>query len=73
MVAQMEKILKELAGDRDLLDRLRRQGMAYARECLTWDAKAESHNSGPELGCAAGSETRPSVVKDGAGKVCDRC
>ena len=50
-VSQMERILTELAGNRDLLDRLRRQGMAYARECLTWDAKAAEHYSGPELGC----------------------
>jgi glycosyltransferase involved in cell wall biosynthesis len=41
MVAQMEKILTELAHDRDRLEHLRRQGMAYVRECLTWDAKAE--------------------------------
>ena len=40
-VAQMEKILTELAHDRDLLERLRQQGMAYARERLTWDAKAQ--------------------------------
>jgi glycosyltransferase involved in cell wall biosynthesis len=40
-VAQMEKILTELAHDRDRLERLRRQGMAYARERLTWDAKAQ--------------------------------
>ena len=42
MVAQMQKILAGLAQDRDLLNRLRRQGMSYARECLTWDAKAQS-------------------------------
>jgi glycosyltransferase involved in cell wall biosynthesis len=41
MVSQMEKILTGLALDRELLDRLRRRGMAYVRECLTWDAKAE--------------------------------
>ena len=41
-VAQMEKISgTELAHDRGLLERLRQQGMAYARERLTWDAKAE--------------------------------
>jgi glycosyltransferase involved in cell wall biosynthesis len=40
-VAQMEKILTDLAHDRDHLDQLRRQGMAYARERLTWDAKAQ--------------------------------
>jgi glycosyltransferase involved in cell wall biosynthesis len=43
MVSQMEKILVELAGDdRSLLNRLRQQGVTYARECLTWDAKARS-------------------------------
>jgi glycosyltransferase involved in cell wall biosynthesis len=42
VVVQMEKILTELAHDRDRLEQLRRQGMAYARECLTWEAKARS-------------------------------
>jgi glycosyltransferase involved in cell wall biosynthesis len=42
MVAQMEKILAELAHNRDRLEKLRRQGIAYVRECLTWDAKAQS-------------------------------
>jgi glycosyltransferase involved in cell wall biosynthesis len=41
MVAQMQEILAELAQDRNLLNRLRQQGMSYARECLTWDAKAQ--------------------------------
>jgi len=41
IVAQMEKILTELAQNRDRLEQLRRQGIAYVRECLTWDAKAE--------------------------------
>jgi glycosyltransferase involved in cell wall biosynthesis len=40
-VSQMETILTELVGNRELLNRLREQGMSYARECLTWDAKAE--------------------------------
>ena len=39
-VSRMEIILKELAGDRDLLNRLRQRGVSYAREHLTWDAKA---------------------------------
>ena len=42
VVSQMEKILASLAQDRDLLNRLRQQGMRYARERLTWDAKAQS-------------------------------
>jgi len=41
VVARIEKILTNLAQDREYLNRLRQQGMAYARECLTWDAKAE--------------------------------
>jgi glycosyltransferase involved in cell wall biosynthesis len=41
VVAQMEKILTELAHNRDRLEQLRRQGMAYARDRLTWDAKAQ--------------------------------
>src|SRR5208337_4504770 len=40
-VVQLEAILTELAHNRDRLERLRRQGMAYARERLTWDAKAQ--------------------------------
>jgi glycosyltransferase involved in cell wall biosynthesis len=41
VVSQMEKVLGELVHDRNLLDRLRQQGMSYARECLTWEAKAQ--------------------------------
>jgi glycosyltransferase involved in cell wall biosynthesis len=41
VVLQMEKVLKELVHDRNLLKRLRRQGMSYAQERLTWDAKAQ--------------------------------
>ena len=40
-VSKMETILTDLASNRELLNRLRQQGMSYARECLTWDAKAE--------------------------------
>ena len=39
-VEQMGKILGDLARDRKLLDQLRVNGMAYARQSLTWDAKA---------------------------------
>jgi glycosyltransferase involved in cell wall biosynthesis len=42
MVLQIEKVLLDLADDRDRLNRLRQQGIAYARERLTWDAKAQS-------------------------------
>jgi glycosyltransferase involved in cell wall biosynthesis len=40
IVSQIERILTELASNRDLLASLRRDGMTYARERLTWDAKA---------------------------------
>jgi glycosyltransferase involved in cell wall biosynthesis len=42
VVIQLERALDELIHDRTLLERLRRQGMAYARACLTWDAKAQA-------------------------------
>ena len=42
IVANMEKILADLAGDRNRLEQLRRQGITYVRECLTWDAKAQA-------------------------------
>jgi glycosyltransferase involved in cell wall biosynthesis len=42
IVARMETILTELAHNRDRVERLRRQGMAYVRECLTWEAKAQA-------------------------------
>jgi glycosyltransferase involved in cell wall biosynthesis len=40
-VVKMEEILTELARNRDLLEQLRRRGMIYARERLTWEAKAQ--------------------------------
>ena len=42
VVLQMEEILRGLEGNRDILQGLRKQGVTYARECLTWDAKAQS-------------------------------
>jgi glycosyltransferase involved in cell wall biosynthesis len=42
VVAQMEKILTELSHNRGRLEQLRRQGMAYVQERLTWDAKAQT-------------------------------
>jgi len=40
VVARLEEALVELVNNRDHLERLRRQGMSYARERLTWEAKA---------------------------------
>jgi glycosyltransferase involved in cell wall biosynthesis len=41
LVLKLASVLKRLADDRDHLERLRRDGMAYAREQLTWDGKAQ--------------------------------
>jgi len=41
MVVQLEAVLAELIHDRGHLGRLRQQGMAYAKDRLTWDAKAQ--------------------------------
>lgn len=42
VVLQMGEALSKLANDRPLLERLKKQGMAYARERLTWEAKAQT-------------------------------
>ena len=42
VIAQIEKILTDLEGNRELIYRLRQQGLRHARECLTWDAKAQA-------------------------------
>ena len=60
MVSRMEKILADLASDRDQLKRLRQQGMLYARESLTWDAKARSTTR--VLTWAVGQGLRPDLV-----------
>jgi glycosyltransferase involved in cell wall biosynthesis len=60
IVSQIEKILSDLAGDRELLNRLRRQGMSYARECLTWDAKAERTTR--VLNWAVGRASKPDLL-----------
>jgi len=60
MVLGIEKALSELAIDQALLNRLRRNGMAYARECLTWDAKAQSTTR--VLNWAVGQGRRPDLA-----------
>ena len=40
MTTQIESVLEHLVSDRNHLETLRRQGAAYAREHLTWEAKA---------------------------------
>ena len=59
VVAQMQKIVTALSQDRELLYRLRKQGMTYARESLTWDAKAMSTTQ--VLNWAVGRAPRPNL------------
>jgi glycosyltransferase involved in cell wall biosynthesis len=40
MTQDIESVLSHLASDRNHLETLRRQGVAYARDHLTWEAKA---------------------------------
>lgn len=42
VISQIEQILLGIAHDPVQLDKLRRQGVSYARECLSWDAKARA-------------------------------
>ena len=63
IVAQMEKILTELARNRELLERyVTRNGLRTRMPNLGREGK--EHNSGSELGFWAGFETRPSVPQD---------
>jgi glycosyltransferase involved in cell wall biosynthesis len=45
VVSQIEKVLRNLAYDRDLLARMQKQAVGYARESLSWDAKARTLTS----------------------------
>ena len=45
VVSQIERVLRELAQDRDLLERLQQQAVSYSREYLSWDAKAQALTS----------------------------
>jgi len=60
IVSRIEKVLADLASNRDLLKRLRQQGMIYARECLTWDAKAQRTTQ--VLNWAVGRTPKPDLV-----------
>jgi len=60
IVAQLERTLTELAQDRELLEKLRRQGMAYARERLTWEAKA--HDTTKVLHWVLGLGPKPDLL-----------
>jgi glycosyltransferase involved in cell wall biosynthesis len=42
VVSQMERILADLTQNRERLEQLREQGRKYARESLSWDAKAQT-------------------------------
>jgi glycosyltransferase involved in cell wall biosynthesis len=42
VVSQIETVLRDLARDRSRLHYLQDQGVSYARDCLSWDAKAQT-------------------------------
>ena len=68
-VTKMESILTELAGNRDLLEDLRRQGMAYAKERLTWEAKAQDTTS--VLHWVLGRGPKPDFLPAGASRLAE--
>jgi len=45
VVSKIEQVLRVLAQDRDLLEGLQQQAVSYAREHLSWDAKARALTS----------------------------
>ncbi len=59
LVRELETILRRLATDRQHLEALRRNGMAYAREHLTWDGKAQAVSA--VLRWAAGRGPKPAL------------
>jgi glycosyltransferase involved in cell wall biosynthesis len=60
MVSNLESILNNLAKDRTHLNTLRREGIAYARQHLTWDSKARSVTD--ILRWAIGSGSKPDLL-----------
>lgn len=60
VAARIQGVLAELAANPDLLSGLRRQGQAYARECLTWEAKARATTK--VLRWALGRGSRPNLL-----------
>jgi glycosyltransferase involved in cell wall biosynthesis len=59
VVSQLTGALRDLTHDRARLERLRRQGMRYAKERLTWDAKAQ--DTSKVLQWVVGSGPRPEL------------
>ncbi len=63
VVSQIERILVDLAGNRDLLNTYRQRGMSYAREHLTWDAKAQTITQILNGALRRGPKTRSPAAK----------
>jgi glycosyltransferase involved in cell wall biosynthesis len=59
VILKLEAVLKHLADDRNHLETLRQEGMAYAREHLTWDGKARVVSK--VLGWATGHGPKPAL------------
>lgn len=61
LVGRIDGVLKALATDRTRLERLRREGMAYARTDLTWDGKARAVSG--VLAWVAGKGSKPMLPR----------
>jgi glycosyltransferase involved in cell wall biosynthesis len=59
MATEIKSVLKHLSSDRNHLEKLRRQGLTYAREKLTWEAKARMVTE--ILRWAIGAGTKPTM------------
>jgi len=69
VVSQIEDILRYLAREQDVLERLQQQGVFYAREYLSWDAKAQALTSIMHWALRRGPKPNlpsPRVCLDGA-------
>jgi glycosyltransferase involved in cell wall biosynthesis len=64
MISRIERILSDLAENRELLNRLRQQGIRHARERLTWTAKAHSTSSVLEWALGRGAKPDLPPPKD---------
>ena len=71
VVSQIQEVLANCAQDRDLLERMRNRAVSYARETLSWDAKAEGIHIDHALGFTARSEAESPLAKDVGPRDCE--
>ena len=71
LVSQMEKILTDLAGNRDLLNRLTTARHVLRAGMLNLGCEGTEHTQVLNWAVRAGSKTRSSAAKDAAAKACE--